>query len=70
MGISCAPCPHTFVLATKWAGTGSQTEYRWDMMAFIQCITMILESSKSYTCKMYVDNIGAYPRQTSIIVLR
>jgi hypothetical protein len=30
--------------------------------AFIQCITKILESSKSYTCKIYVGNIGAYPR--------
>jgi hypothetical protein len=35
---------------------------------FIQCITKILESSKSYTCKIYVSNIGAYPCQTSIIV--
>jgi hypothetical protein len=29
----------------------------------------MLESSKSYTRKIYVGNIGAYPRQTSIIVL-
>jgi hypothetical protein len=29
-----------------------------------------LESSKSYTRKIYVGNIGAYPRQTFIIVLR
>jgi hypothetical protein len=28
----------------------------------------MLESSKSYTHKIYVGNIGAYPRQTSIIV--
>jgi hypothetical protein len=27
----------------------------------------MLESSKSYTRKIYVGNIGAYPRQTSII---
>jgi hypothetical protein len=33
-------------------------------------ITKILESSKSYTRKIYVGNIGAYPRQTFIIVLR
>jgi hypothetical protein len=39
-------------------------------VAFIQCITKILESSKSYTRKIYVGNIGAYPRQTSIIVLQ
>jgi hypothetical protein len=39
-------------------------------LAFIQCITKILESSKSYTCKTYVGNISAYPCQTSIIVLR
>jgi hypothetical protein len=39
-------------------------------LAFIQCITNIFESSKSYTCKIYVGNIGAYPRQTSIIILR
>jgi hypothetical protein len=38
------------------------------MLAFIQCITKILESSKSYTYKIYVGNIGAYPRQTSIIM--
>jgi hypothetical protein len=39
-------------------------------VAFIQCITKMLESSKSYTRKIYVGNIGAYPRQTSIIVLQ
>jgi hypothetical protein len=36
------------------------------MLAFIQ----ILESSKSYTHKIYVGTIGAYPRQTFIIVLQ
>jgi hypothetical protein len=30
----------------------------------------MLESSKSYIRKIYVGNIGAYPRQTSIIVLQ
>jgi hypothetical protein len=30
----------------------------------------MLESSKSYTRKIYVGNIGAYPRQTSIIILQ
>jgi hypothetical protein len=30
----------------------------------------MLESSKSYTSKIYVDSIGAYPCQTSIIVLQ
>jgi hypothetical protein len=30
---------------------------------------MNLESSKSYTRKIYVGNIGAYSHQTSIIVL-
>jgi hypothetical protein len=30
----------------------------------------MLESSKSYTRKIYVGKIGAYPRQTSIIVLQ
>jgi hypothetical protein len=39
-------------------------------LAFIQCITKILESSNSYTPKIYVGNIGGYPRQTSIIVLQ
>jgi hypothetical protein len=47
-----------------------EPQYRWDTLAFIQCITKILESSKSYTRKIYVGNIGAYPRQTSIIILR
>jgi hypothetical protein len=32
--------------------------------------TKKLESSKSYTRKIYVGNIGAYPHQTSIIVLQ
>jgi hypothetical protein len=40
------------------------------MVAFVQCITKMLESSKSYSRKIYVGNIGAYPRQTSIIVLQ
>jgi hypothetical protein len=30
----------------------------------------MMESSKSYSRKIYVGNIGAYPRQTSIIVLQ
>jgi hypothetical protein len=30
----------------------------------------MLESSKSYTRKIYVGNIDAYPRQTSIMVLQ
>jgi hypothetical protein len=29
----------------------------------------MLESSKFYTRKIYVGNIGAYPHHTSIIVL-
>jgi hypothetical protein len=40
------------------------------MLTFIQCITKILESSKSYTRKIYVGSIGAYSCQTSIIVLQ
>jgi hypothetical protein len=32
-------------------------------------ITKILESFKLYTHEIYVGNIGAYPHQTSIIVL-
>jgi hypothetical protein len=30
----------------------------------------MLESSKSYTRKIYVGNIGAYPGQSSIIILQ
>jgi hypothetical protein len=41
----------------------------WFTVAFIQCITKMLESSKSYIRKIYVGNIGAYPHHTSIIVL-
>jgi hypothetical protein len=39
-------------------------------MAFIQCITKILEHSKSSTRKINVGSGGAYPHQTSILVLR
>jgi hypothetical protein len=46
-----------------------EPQYPWNTLAFIQCITKILESSKSYTRKIYVGSIGAYLRQTSIIVL-
>jgi hypothetical protein len=47
-----------------------EPQYRRDTLAFIQCITKILESSKSYTRKIYIGNIGAYQCLTSIIVLR
>jgi hypothetical protein len=47
--------------------TKVRAQYRRDMLAFIECITKIMKSSKSYTHKIYV---GAYPRDTSIIVLR
>jgi hypothetical protein len=39
-------------------------------VAFIQCITKMLESSKSYTRKIYVGNLDAYPLQTYIIILQ
>ena len=39
-------------------------------LGYIGFYTKILECSKSYTDKIYVGNIGAYSRQTSIIVLQ
>jgi hypothetical protein len=57
-------------LTMPYMGHKVETQYRWDTLAFIHCITKTLESSKSYICKIYVGNIGAYPRQTSIIVLQ